>query len=397
MHNLLKIKVFRALLWITYLLSFFFIYPIALLKKKNKSNLFFFFDRYVIGGAQRIHLDILKSIKEKYKQIYFTRKSINASFKQEFYSTPNSKSYDIHFWCDNLLLRLFSVHYYSFYLNRHKNAHIFSSNSTFFYDMLPFLKKSIVKTELLHNFTFGKNGMEFFGLANVNYLTYRIVYDSFTLDNIKAQYSKYNISPEYLSRILFIEPGVNIPSYYPERDFRLPLKILYAGRGGKQKRIYLLNKIAEFCIRETLPVTFHFAGTMKDELSDYVKANSVIHGEISNQSKMYDLYSASHIIIMTSAYEGFPMLIKEGMACGCIPIVTALEGNKMHLTPNQNALLINAVDDEEKVVELSIAQIKKLIADPNLLEQLSYNAYNYAKEHFDKKNSLKSYRKLLNK
>jgi len=393
MHNLLKIKIFRAALRVTYPVSLIFIYPFVLLKKKNNSHLFFFFDRYVIGGAQRIHLDILKSIGEEYKQVYFTRKSDNDSLKKEFYNIPNTANKDVHIWCDYLLLRLFTVHYFAFYINRHATAQVFSSNSTFFYDMLPFLKSNVEKTELLHNFTFGKNGMEHFGLANVNYLDHRIVYDSFTLANIKKQYEDNNITA-MASRILFIEPGVKIP-LPPEKVFALPLAILYAGRGGEQKRIHLLNKICEQCFDEQLPVSFHFAGTMTDELSEAVKSNSTIHGQISDSAKMYELYSFCHIILMTSAYEGFPMFIKEGMACGCVPVVTALEGNKMHLTSGENSLLIDAVKNEQQVVALGIEQIKKLVKDINLLKQLSDNAYRYAKTNFSKEKFNEEYRKLL--
>lgn len=393
MHNLLKIKIFRLALWITYPISLLLIYPFALLKKKNKSHLFFFFDRYVIGGAQRIHLDILKSINEESKQVYFTRKSDNDALKQEFYNLENSYSKDIHRWCDYLLFRLFTVHYFTFYINRHDHAHVFSSNSTFFYDMLPFLKSTVVKTELLHNFTFGKKGMEFFGLANVDYLDHRIVYDTFTLANIKKQYEDNSFTAK-LSRILFIEPGVEI-ALPPQKEFKLPLALLYAGRGGPQKRIHLINKICEQCFAEKLPVSFHFAGTMTDELSEAVKSNSTIHGQISNPSEMYALYALSHIILMTSAYEGFPMFIKEGMACGCVPVVTALEGNKMHLSTGINSLLIEAVQDEQNVIASGFEQIKKLVNDLGLLQELSVNAYAYAKANFGKEKFNNEYRNLL--
>lgn len=98
---------------------------------------------------------------------------------------------------------------------------------------------------------------------------------------------------------------------------------------------------------------------------------------------------------MTSAYEGFPMFIKEGMACGCVPVVTALEGNKMHLTSGANCLLINAVENEQQVVALGVEQIKKLIHDLHLLQQLSENAYEYATTHFSKEKFNKEYRELL--
>lgn len=395
MHNLQKIKVFRILLYITYPISIIFLYPLALLKRKNDSNIFFFFDRYVIGGAQRIHLDILYALPDIHKEIYFTRYSPNDKFKKEFYSAPNTRCTDIHTWCDNLLIRLFTVHYFAFYLNRHKDAHIFSSNSTFFYDLLPFLKKRIRTTELLHNFTHGKNGMEHFGLANHKLLDDRIVYDAYTLSNIKKQYVQYNVDEQYLQKISFIEPGTIIPENIV-KNHTLPLKILYAGRGGIQKRLHLLNKVAEALIKQNLPVEFHFAGPIEEELDDYVKDNSVYHGEISNPEKMFELYNTCHALLLTSGYEGFPMFIKEGMAHGCVPIVTALEGNKMHLTSYENSILIEQPENEAFVVEEGISKITELIKKPELFNRLSINAYRYASIHFAKQKFNDAYRAFFN-
>lgn len=394
MHNLTKIKWFRIASKITYFPALLFIYPFVLLKKKNKTALFFFFDRYSIGGAQRIHLDILESVDDIPKQVYFTRKSINQSLKEAFFSVPNTVSKDIHFWCDNILFRLFTVHYYAFYTNRHKPATVLSSNSTFFYDLLPLLSKRIATIELLHNFTFGKKGMEFFGLANHQYLTHRFVYDTYTLNNIRRQYKAYNIPDFYLERIVFFEPGVNVPATIT-KDYSYPLKVLYAGRGGPQKRIHLLNRVVEYCLDEKLPVKFHFAGTVIEELSEEVKQKSVLHGNIGSANKMKELYQQSHAILMTSAYEGFPMLIKESMAHGCVPIVTALEGNKMHLKDHANSLLINAVEDEEKVVKEGIERIEELATNQELLKRLSIDAHAYAMKHFDKRKFLRECRELL--
>ncbi len=394
MHNLTKIKIFRFLLWITYPVAVIFVYPFVLVRKKNPSHLFFFFDRYAIGGAQRIHLDILQSVADIHKQVYFTRKSPNDRLKAAFYNVPSTDNRDIHIWCDYLLFRLFSVHYFSFYINRHRRAHVFSSNSTFFYDMLPFLNRQVYTTELLHNFSYGKKGMEFFGLANHRLLDARIVYDSFTLSNIRNQYQEYKVDKTYQERILFIQPGVEIPGVIAARQLP-PLRILYAGRGGPQKRVWLINKIATYFLERSAPVEFHFAGPLSGEIAPDVAAVSKVHGEIGDKETMNRLYNECHIIILTSAYEGFPMVIKEGMSYGCVPVVTALEGNKMHLTHQQNALLIDAVDDEAEVVRLGIEQLQKLIDDEALLFRLATAAREYAVQHFNRDLFMKDYRVFL--
>ena len=132
-----------------------------------------------------------------------------------------------------------------------------------------------------------------------------------------------------------------------------------------------------------------------NELSDYVKTNSTIHGEISGVKQMYSLYEQCDVILMTSAYEGFPMLIKEGMACSCIPLVTALEGNKTHLQSGENALLITNIEDENALVAEAMSHIKSLILDSALRIQICANAYSYARQHFDKKQFIDGYRKFL--
>lgn len=395
MHNLTKIKLFRILLMLTYPLALIIVLPLVLFKTKNKSKYFFFFDRYVIGGAQKVHIDILNAISDTYKQVYFTRYSPNDKLKADFYSLPDTHCSDIHYWCDNLILRLFTVHYYAFYLNRHKSSVIFSSNSTFFYDMLFFTSKKHTRIELLHNFTYGNNGMEFFGLANHQLLDHRMVVDGATANNIKEQYRLYKVPAHFADRIKMIEPGVIIPARVV-KSYTAPLKVLYAGRGGAQKRIHLLNEIAKMCIENVLPIQFHFAGTMMDELSDFVKENAVIHGEISSQEAMYALYQECHVIIMTSAYEGFPMLVKESMANGCIPVVTALDGNKSHLTHNSNALLIDRPEDEEHVVAMGYEHLLWLVNNPNEVVALSDRCRSYATTHFDRAIFIAQYRTFLN-
>ena len=369
-------------------------YPLALMRKKSTSGLFFFFDRYSLGGAQRIHIDILKTIPETQKLVFFTRFSENNAFRHEFFAIPKTENRDIHIWCDYLFLRLFSVHYYCFYINRHSSAQVFGANSTFFYDMLPFLKKKFIRTELLHNFTFGKNGMEFFGLMNFRLLTNRIVYDFYTRENIGKQYAEYQIDPLYLNRLLYIEPGVDIPAE-TTKSFNHPLKLVCAGRGGPQKRIWLLNRIAEHCIEVALPVQFFFAGTLIPELTDKVRSRSVIYGEITDPAKMAALLSDSDIAVLTSLYEGFPMFIKESMANGCIPLVTALPGNLTHLQDGFNSLLIHEIFDEDRLVLEAIERINLLIGDKALCSRLSRNAYRYARDHFSRLSFIRSYRELF--
>ena len=115
---------------------------------------------------------------------------------------------------------------------------------------------------------------------------------------------------------------------------------------------------------------FHFAGTINDELSEEVKQNSFCYGPVSDKNILENIFSISHILLMSSKYEGFPVLIKEAMAHGCVPVVTALPGIMTHLINGENSLLINSVNDEYKVVEEGIQCINLLLKEKQVLENI---------------------------
>jgi glycosyltransferase involved in cell wall biosynthesis len=394
MHNITKIKLFRIVLRITYLPSLIFLYPIVVFRKKPSSGLLFFFDRFSLGGAQRVHLDILKSVESIEKTVFFTRKSPDNTFKKEFENINHTSIHFIEKYCSYFIVRIFSVHYYSFVINLSPNARVLSSNSTFFYDMLPYIRKEVTTIELLHNFSFGKEGMEYFGLMNYRNLSWRLVIDEATRENIINQYKEFHVPVRFNERIRTIEFGVDIPAQIPEKSEH-PLKIFYAGRGGPQKRIPLMNAIALHFIKSKKTVQFYFAGTFGNELTEEVRRNSICYGPISDKNILDKIFSEGHILLMTSAYEGFPVLVKEAMAHGCVPVVTALPGIMKHLTDGENSLLIKSVHDDRKLIEEGIQLINLLLEKKQVLEKISNTCYKYAKEHFDKKSFYQAYAELL--
>jgi glycosyltransferase involved in cell wall biosynthesis len=394
MHNITKIKIFRILLGITWLPSLIILGPLALMRKKSSTGLFFFFDRYAMGGAQKVYLDILEAVEDIEKDLFFTRASPDDTLKRQFEASPNTGIHHIRWCCEPIIFRLFSVHYFAFYINRHRGARVLGSNSTFFYDLLPFLSKSVFTIELLHNFTYGKRGMEFFGLLNHRFLSVRAVIDDATRQNIIKQYQTTGIGNQYVERIRLIEFGVTIPTHL-RKNFEKPLQIVYAGRGGPQKRIHLINLIAEYFIRSDQAVAFHFAGTAIDDLSTTVKENSRLHGLISDDREMIKIFTACHVLLMTSAYEGFPMVIKESMANGCVPVVTGLAGIRSHLLHGSQSLLIDELINEPEIVREAIAHIEYLLENRQVLEELSGTCHEYARLHFDKTRFREQYRALL--
>ena len=71
------------------------------------------------------------------------------------------------------------------------------------------------------------------------------------------------------------------------------------------------------------------------------------------------LITDKDILLMTSLFEGFPLIIMEAMSKGVVPITTAVDGICDHITSGYNGLLINEID-EEKIVEEGVRKINQL-------------------------------------
>jgi hypothetical protein len=61
----------------------------------------------------------------------------------------------------------------------------------------------------------------------------------------------------------------------------------------------------------------------------------------------------------------------------------------------ENALLIEAINDSEAVIQQGLKHLKVLIEDAALYHQLSQSAYEYARKNFSKEKFITEYRALL--
>jgi hypothetical protein len=146
---------------------------IILLKKEH--CLFFFFPHYCTGGAQKVHLDIVKLVTELNPVVFITSNSTNdqylADFKKNsifFVLLPFIKRKIF----NKLLSKIIVVK-----INTLKKTTVFGSNSYYFYQLLPFFNsKKVKRIDLLHAFTFSDEpGAEKWSLLKVKYLDKRIV------------------------------------------------------------------------------------------------------------------------------------------------------------------------------------------------------------------------------
>lgn len=372
--------------------------------EQNKSKLIFFFPSYHMGGAERVHVDILSVFQEDNPVCILTGNSNDNYFEKEF----REKSTLIN-------LGQYKSTYYKFYakkvakiLNKKEDLIIFGCNSGFFYYMLPYLNKNIRVIDLLHAFSPEyKRASEKISLPYVEKIHRRIVLGNKTFHDYQHQYTENGIDLSLLSRVRIIPNKVDVPDKLIKKEQNNIKKAVFVARNSEEKRPELLLDIAKECLQYNLPIQFHIAGDFPENFTqlENVKMLGVLNKEELNQ-----LYRSSDFILVTSWREGLPMVILEAMAYGVIPISTTVGEIPSCLSHYENGILIQdksiefyTKKDENYNIEYIVTRDKFVTELENLIQNnisnkqhtISQNAYNTVKENFSNDVFSQSYKNAI--
>jgi glycosyltransferase involved in cell wall biosynthesis len=103
---------------------------------------------------------------------------------------------------------------------------------------------------------------------------------------------------------------------------------------------------------------------------------------------------SSDVLLLTSAYEGLPIVIMDMMARGKIVISTAVDGIPDYITHLENGLLITETN-ETKIIQQGIELLRLLVNKPELKREIGRKSYQYAVKHFSGETFCESYRKIF--
>jgi glycosyltransferase involved in cell wall biosynthesis len=207
--------------------------------------------------------------------------------------------------------------------------------------------------------------------------------------------------PDLKGRIVHIPFGVEPPAGLHSRE-RLPgqpLQVVYCGRiSFHQKRVQDLARVINQCQADDLPVRFQIAGTGPDEEAFFEsirepsaarKVNRL--GFLSNPDAL-KLLGESDALVMTSDFEGLPVVLLEAMSRGCVPVVTKTESGMGELVRHGENGFLLPVGDVKSFVEV----LAKLSADAALLSRLRRAAFDrITSGGFTLKRAAADYRKLF--
>src|SRR5688500_13836624 len=356
-------------------------------------RIYFLFPFYSTGGAEKVHAQIANATGGADCIIFFTRKSPDNHYLEEF-KKSGCVIKDISNFTDNKWLYFLNLAYrgiISGYVNRQKKvATVFNGQCNFAYKTSPWVSKRIRQVELIHSY----NSFAPIRIPFLRFYEYQVMVSQQTIKDYKSQYDRLRVPPNISEKIIYIPNGINLPDFVSVKNFNVPVyDVLFVGRGTPEKRVHLVARIAEKAKKENLPLRFILTGDVKKSIPDGLHAYCSLLGPITNEKQLQDIYNKSHFLVLTSLYEGFPLAVMEAMAFGVIIISTPVGDIPFHIKENENGFLFDGRDDDS--ITGNAINILKNLPDAQHLAKISATNTSYAKNNFGIEKFNENYRKLL--
>lgn len=337
-----------------------------------------------------MNAEITECIAHERPLIIFSKKPKNNKFLYLF-QQEGVRILDLHKYIDHK-----AYHFVNFFfrgvlaawINRVENPVVFGGECMFFYKIIPHVKTSTRRIELCH-----LNTWIHYSLAFIDNMDWRIFSTPQIKRDVEKLYTENNLPPEYFTRLLFIDNKINIPPLIPKEP-SANLEVVFVGRGAPQKRIHLIASIAEILHTQSPSIHFSFVGDVEKVVPDGVKKFTSLYGNINDVDTLHHIYASSDVLILTSAYEGLPLVIMDMMARAKVVLSTSVDGIPDYIQHKQNGLLITE-KAEDKIIEQGVSLLLWLQNHREEQQRIGLNAYDFAKSHFSAEIFNNAYRSLL--
>lgn len=356
---------------------------------KNKTNLFFFFPNADIGGAPRVNADITRCLQDKKPLVIFSKKAANNKFLQ-LYKIDGVQILDLQHLIDKKVFHFVNFFYrgvIASWINKAEQPLVFGGESLYFYKVIPHIRKNIPCLELSHLPTWLPYNIGFIDRINL-----RIFSTKKLKESVETQYRENNLPKKYFERLSFVDNAIDIPITSSLQNEQL--QVVFIGRGAPQKRVHLIAAIAKVLNDQKEKIHFTFIGDVENCINKHEYPFCSFLGIIQDENKMAEMYSASDVLILTSAFEGLPLVVMTMMAYGKPVVATAVNAIPDYIVHEKNGLLIFE-KDENKIIEQGVQYLKLLHHDRQLLKSFGQNSRAIAIEKFSRQKFCETYRRLL--
>lgn len=360
-----------------------------LFELKTKHQVFLFFPSGDIGGSPQVNIDITHCIRDKKPLIIFSKKPRNNQFREK-YNMDGVRVLDLHKYIDNKYFHFVNFFFrgvLSAWINKQQDAVVLGGESIYFYKLIPHLKKHVHCVELCHLATWLPYSIGF-----IDRIDRRVFSTEQLKQQVEAQYRENQLPPAYFGKLFFIDNAIDIPGY--TQTANQELQVYFIGRGAAQKRVHLVAAIAKTIHDKGLPVKFNFVGDVENSIDITAFPFCTFYGNVKEQSTMNRIYTEADILLLTSSFEGLPIVVMQMMAHGRVVVSTAVNGIPDYIHHGENGLLIKATE-EQGIINEGVAHIERLLQNPDMRIQLGIRSREIAMEKFSRDAFCSGYHQLL--
>ncbi len=356
---------------------------------RTKHRVFLFFPNTDIGGSPKVNIDVTNCIQTFSPVIIFSKKGKNNLFAERFRET-GVKMIDLHKWIDNKWLHFINIFYRGMiasWIHQQPEASVLGGECIYFYKVIPHLKKRVRCVEVCHLDTWLTYSVGF-----IKYIDERVFSTEQLKRDVEKQYKENNIDKSYWNKLRFIENAIDIPPLHLTNN--TTLQVVFIGRGSPQKRVNLTASIAKKMHQKQTPVHFSFVGDVENIVNIYDYPFCTFFGNVKDDAVLKKIYNDSDVLIMTSSFEGLPVVVMEMMARGKIIITTAVNALPNYIHHNVNGFLITATNDNG-IVEEGVSYIENILKDFSLKISMGIKSREMAIEKFSYQKFCVEYKAVL--
>ena len=199
-----------------------------------------------------------------------------------------------------------------------------------------------------------------------------ILFSKSNLNDIKY----FNKEKEFISKVHFIPNPINLPIV--NNDFSKENQLIYVGRlDDNQKNItYILILWSLLSVKyQNWKLLILGSGIDRHKLVKFSKKLDLKNVSFLGNVNPNQYYEKSKFLILTSRFEGWPMVIPEAMSYGCVPcVLNSFTSLNDMITDNYNGYIFNDLNLRENVKKID------LILTYDNFQQISQNCIDTSKK-----------------
>ena len=356
--------------------------------KNNKINILMIIPWMTMGGADKFNLDILKrSDKNKFNFIVVSTEPNRNEWRQQF--EESAEVYDLTTFLD----RKYWISFINYLIQKNHVDIIFNTNSTFGYNILPYLKVTYPQIPIMdyihmeewynRNGGFSRDSSSIASVIDKTYLCNK--------NSEKILVDHFHRNPEDLGTVYI---GVDEKIYDPEKfnkeeilkekhiETNRKYVISYICRIAEQKRPYLLLEIIDKLNqqRNDFMVIVAGDGPLLDKIKKEVKKKKIedkmiFLGSVKDTEK---IYAISDLTINCSIKEGLALTAYESLAMG-VPVVSCDVGGQKELINSKVGVIVPCLQKEEDIFDLNYKE-EEVTPYVEGIEKILNNLQDYKKE-----------------